>query len=222
MEYQYVWQTILGQPTEEDEDDIKDSDMMDIDSDTLSVDKVLYDEFITAMIRFLHMMDLGTVEYEQADDSNEGKATFQRTSTSSTGDLRALQPVKAKDFELFQNFVEFATQFLPNTRTDLFEQWIYQFGVCLVTLSNKFPIVSGFYKLASCTLVICNRLDVFKHVSNGAQELFANDVQLKSFICRWTGIMTRKESKCYTANILSTCWLVWSGTKTTCLSVVYT
>lgn len=174
MDYQYVWQTILNQPTEENEDVIKESDMMDIDSDALSVDKILYDEFITAMIRFLNMMDLGTVEYEQAEDSNEGKPTFQRTSTSSTGDLRALQPVKAKDFELFQNFVDFATQFLPNTRTDLFEQWIYQFGVCLVTLSNKFPIVSGFYKLASCTLVICKRLSRFKNVSKFSLDTLCN------------------------------------------------
>lgn len=141
-------------------------DMMDVDTGNMPISTILYDELMHANTRFLNTLDLGTIEYEQSDEPGGGlTTTFQRTHTSSTGDLRALQPLKAKDFELFQNFVDFSTYFFPNIRPDLYDRWVYLFGVCVIRLSNKWPIVSGFYKLLSCTLTVCKTRQRWKQVS---------------------------------------------------------
>ncbi|CAO3672189.1 unnamed protein product [Umbelopsis ramanniana] len=157
IEFRYVWEQLLQEPNEAE---IR--DMMDVDSDKLPISTVLYDELMSTNIVFLNTLDLGTIEYDQLGDTDTSTITFQRTQTSSTGDVRALQPIIAKDFELFQNFVDFSLYFFPNIRPDLYERWVYLFGVCIIDLSNKWPIVSGFYKLMSCTLTVCKRYKIFE------------------------------------------------------------
>lgn len=146
--------------------------MMDVDSDKLPISTVLYDELMSTNIVFLNTLDLGTIEYDQLGDTDTSTITFQRTQTSSTGDVRALQPIIAKDFELFQNFVDFSLYFFPNIRPDLYERWVYLFGVCIIDLSNKWPIVSGFYKLMSCTLTVCKRYKIFEKVGWSFDNVF--------------------------------------------------
>jgi DNA-dependent protein kinase catalytic subunit len=157
MEFRYVWEQLLEEPAREQNE-------MDVDTDNMPVSVILYDEFMSAEIRFLNTLDLGTIEYEQPDEASDTTVIFQRTQTSSTGDLRALKPLKAKDFELFQNFVDFSMFFFPNIRPDLYDRWVYLYGVCIIGLSNKWPIVSGFYKLMACTLSVCKKRERWKLV----------------------------------------------------------
>ncbi|GAB5585937.1 hypothetical protein Unana1_00837 [Umbelopsis nana] len=119
MEFRYIWEQLLQEP-----DMAANGDIMDVDTGNMPISTILYDELMHANSRFLNTLDLGTIEYEQSDEPGGGlTTTFQRTHTSSTGDLRALQPLKAKDFELFQNFVDFSTYFFPNIRPDLYDRW---------------------------------------------------------------------------------------------------
>ena len=83
------------------------------------------------------------------------------------------KPKKAKDFELFFSLVDFLSSFLPTIRSDLFPRWIYIFGKVLISRSNDFPLVSGYYKLFSMTLDIARQHSYFSSISRSDYVTFS-------------------------------------------------
>lgn len=90
---------------------------------------------------------------------------------------------------LFLNLVRFCEKLLPFTLPALFaERWVYTFGhrvVCSraplalhasqlanqVELSNRYPLLSGFYRLLTVEMLICDKVGYY--VCSRARRAFA-------------------------------------------------
>lgn len=93
--------------------------------------------------------------------------------------VSGLQPSVPKDFQVFINLVDLCRYgvFIPSggvltcsshhrkllLRLPLFQflPWILPFGYKIVTMSNKFQYISGFYKLLATCFTICKKSNYF-------------------------------------------------------------
>lgn len=86
---------------------------------------------------------------------------------------KTLQPRVPKDFELFLCLVQFCLRVLPGkskkpkggAHLQLLSGWIYNLGRELITRSNMYPLVSGFYRLFGLLMSLSEKLDYFANVS---------------------------------------------------------
>lgn len=115
-----------------------------------SIESVVYDELISAVIKLLQKLDL-SYSIDSNDQSN-------------------LKPNKPKDFELFCNLVEFCKLVLPQLHTDTFTKWIYVFGKELISRSSNYPLISGFYKLLAIVLKVAGKEKYFDVLSNSVSS----------------------------------------------------
>ncbi len=73
--------------------------------------------------------------------------------------------VKAKDFTVMANLVRLCQSILSTSMPRLFAKWILPFGLSVASLSNKYPQVSGFYRMFGCALAAAGR-DFFEEDRN--------------------------------------------------------
>lgn len=132
-------------------------------------------------------LDLGysTAAAQQKDadvnaaPSSQGASSSQGPENAAPESLQALQPNIPKDFDLFLNLVEFCKLILPTTCPYLFGRWVYIFGKEIITRSNQFPLVSGFYKLLGVAMKICESQKYFKSIGKKATgEVMSLDTYL--------------------------------------------
>jgi DNA-dependent protein kinase catalytic subunit len=77
----------------------------------------------------------------------------------------SLKASKPKDFQVFINVIDLTQALLPKINRNSFIQWAVPLAKSLMLHSSQFPLVSGFYKLLTLCLDLCNNIDFFK-VSN--------------------------------------------------------
>eukprot|EP01012_Entosiphon_sulcatum_P003459 TRINITY_DN11099_c0_g1_i3.p1 TRINITY_DN11099_c0_g1~~TRINITY_DN11099_c0_g1_i3.p1 ORF type:complete len:4370 (-),score=577.88 TRINITY_DN11099_c0_g1_i3:12-11855(-) len=77
----------------------------------------------------------------------------------------SVYPSNQRDFELFLNLVAFASRLLAKCSTrGLFLRWAFLLCKRLVEMSNRFPHVSGFYKLLGSVVGLCEQYRYFRPV----------------------------------------------------------
>lgn len=124
----------------------------------------LYDQVMTCALRILAEVDLGLTrkagvvsEGLDADISaSEEVAEVVDGAVLSSADAEHFQPRVAKDFTLFLNLVDFLTYFMSLCPHELFRPWAYVFFKQVITGSNKYPNVSGFYKLLTVGVFVAD------------------------------------------------------------------
>ncbi|CAF0848203.1 unnamed protein product, partial [Adineta ricciae] len=133
----------------------------------------LYDEMIDSILHIIDRLDL-SVEKEKPENENDD-------GTTTTDPIFGMKPVKPKDFEIFYNLVDFCQDLLPEQSPDLFQKWIFRFLYDIITVSTKYPLVSGLYRFATLVMNICLKLNYFKSdraipTTRGGIEMMETDM----------------------------------------------
>jgi hypothetical protein len=96
---------------------------------------------------------------------------FQTSDGSDEADIPILDPEAGleannrKDFQVFINLVDLMRDIFMSIDCSHFEKWIQPFFYQVISESSHKPLVSGFYKLLTVALQLCDRLHYF-NVSN--------------------------------------------------------
>ncbi|KAI8930349.1 hypothetical protein BC831DRAFT_508515 [Entophlyctis helioformis] len=138
---------------------------------------ILYDELMRAMLRLPSNLDFTIVEQQDDADADLARAAEgqQQPSTSAAlvlasagaSDSAKVSAVKPKDFRILVNFVEFAQSFLLGPQKKRLEPWLPVMGGAWIELSNRHPLVSGFYTLFGVCLRASVDLGVFEPAKAG-------------------------------------------------------
>ncbi|KAB0800482.1 hypothetical protein PPYR_06222 [Photinus pyralis] len=73
----------------------------------------------------------------------------------------AFEALQTSDFVVFVNVVDFYQDILRNVSPEIFKGWISQCVNQIIYKSLQYPLVSGFYKLLTSCLQICDKLNYF-------------------------------------------------------------
>jgi DNA-dependent protein kinase catalytic subunit len=93
---------------------------------------------------------------------------FQKSGGHDEVDVPVLDPESGleannhKDFQVFINLVDLMKDIFMNIDCILFEKWIHPFCSQVISESSRQPLISGFYKLLTVALQLCDQLDYFK------------------------------------------------------------
>ena len=164
-QYRDLWRHIL--------DPITLPDLEMTDADRLDMKRIIYEQFITSTLTIIQKLDLSyDAAHQTATAANSTTAAAAAAANADddaaselTSDIfRNLQPNMPKDFELFLNLVSFSRDILLSVHTKLFLPWLYLFGRTVIEQSNRYPLVSGFYKLASIALVLSEKHGYFENI----------------------------------------------------------
>jgi hypothetical protein len=102
---------------------------------------------------------------------------FQKSGGPGEVDVPVLDPESGleannrKDFQVFINLVDLMKDIFLNVDCSHFENWIQQFCYQVISESSQKPLVSGFYKLLTVALQLCDQLGYFS-VSSSVQGQF--------------------------------------------------
>ncbi|KAF9585083.1 hypothetical protein BGW38_003973, partial [Lunasporangiospora selenospora] len=155
--------------------------------------------------------EIGALDFDSEDNrvpELSSEISQERTTVlgSASGDIAKLQANCAKDFVIFQNLTDFWNLFLKEVRPDLFGQWAFVIGETLVELSAKNPLVSGFYKMFSNCLQVCESTNLFSStpkpgvLEDGQVDVARAAVLFKKYIRE---VMARLEQ--YKDDLLASC-----------------
>jgi hypothetical protein len=164
------------------------------DTKLKEIGPIVYDELIAGCIKLIQKLDL-SYSLESDPSTPSGSMTESK-----------LKPTNAKDLEVFNYLVGFCTDVLPNTLTECFSRWVYIFGKELISLSNEFPLVGGFYKLLTVTMKVCEKLSYFDALekSNQVIELIIYQTYLyrpQKMSCRKIKMIMSKLATLYFRNL---------------------
>jgi len=129
---------------------------------------------------------------------------FQKSGGHGEVDVPVLDPESGleannpKDFQVFINLVDLMKDIFMNVDCMPFEKWIHPFCYQVISESSRQPLISGFYKLLTVALQLCDQLDYFS-VSGSVEGqfyhlmrelfscffLFLFPVTLYVFVCNW-------------------------------------
>ena len=92
---------------------------------------------------------------------------FQQSAGHGEVDVPVLDPESGleannrKDFQVFINLVDLMKDIFMNVDCIQFEKWIQPFCYQVISESSRQPLISGFYKLLTVALQLCDQLDYF-------------------------------------------------------------
>ena len=143
-----------------------------------AMDRVTYGVFVRSLLKLIDRLDLRVAPPK---DSQVAAAAAETTPgpgelEAVVGDPHQLRPLTPKDFDIFLNLVEFTTRLLPKTRSEYLLGWMYIFVAQIMEAANRFPLVSGFYKLLTTAMRVCKRYQFFDPVRAGAQDIDEQDM----------------------------------------------
>jgi DNA-dependent protein kinase catalytic subunit len=159
LEYQDLWDNLLFPQVP------KDLTQLFFTEDIEALTSSIYDQLMYSILKLLQSLDLS---YTVAVPKNNGKQSRGEEeeedlmSVAPSSDVvRLLRSNTPVDMERFLSLIEFARATLPRAQQKLQVRWIYLLGREIITLSNRFPLISGFYKLLTLLLRVCERQDFF-------------------------------------------------------------
>lgn len=178
--YYQFWRIILDINNLPERKDFKmeDNELIEDENKRKQFIQKLYDIIIQTILDFPKHLNLAVYDEENenvdnnettddntTDKSNNDENNMETNNTTKSVNVQTLKPYCIRDFDIFINYVEFTKLILLaiNTRS-LFEKWIYSFGKEIISFSEKYPLVSGFYKLFECCLNIAEDLHYFNNI----------------------------------------------------------
>jgi len=182
--YYLFWKIILDKKNlpERNEFKMEDDELIEDENKRNQFIQRLYDIIIQTLLDFPKHLNLSV--YDEVNDNENNKENEENkentienktelasdneittnNNTKSTN-VQTLKPYCIRDFDIFINYVEFTKLILLATTTrSLFEKWLYSFGKEIINFSEKYPLVSGFYKLFECCLNIAEDLHYFNGI----------------------------------------------------------
>ncbi|KAG0357941.1 hypothetical protein BG005_002930 [Podila minutissima] len=165
--YLFLWQNIFTPSTLSK--DMKLSEVLIEGNDKEVFLRTLYASMMLSFKRLVSLLNLSVSDAQtdlEDDDSGPKIQDIGAPLAPASGDVGKMQANNAKDFTIFQNLTEFWQKFLPKTCPELFGRWAFLIGDCLIELSAKNPLVSGFYKMFATCLQVCQSTQHFGQQSN--------------------------------------------------------
>ncbi|XP_062335709.1 DNA-dependent protein kinase catalytic subunit [Osmerus eperlanus] len=126
-----------------------------------SLSRLLYDELVKSILKIVEKLDLSLQKVNVDDESQEDISGLALPSSDPSAHLL---PNKPKDFTAFINLVDFCSELLLNKHMEYFEQWVYPLSHELILQSIRSPLVSGFYKLLSVSMIVAKKIQYFQGV----------------------------------------------------------
>lgn len=103
---------------------------------------------------------------------------FQKSGGSDEADVPVLDPESGheasnrNDFQVFINLVDLMKDIFMNIDCSPFGKWIEPFCYQVISESSHKPLVSGFYKLLTVALQLCDQLDYFSVSGSVGGQLY--------------------------------------------------
>lgn len=116
-----------------------------------------------------------TIPKENTDDEDHEEEVLE------SANLQRLVPAKPKDFEIFFNLVDFTQNILQYHQSN-FKEWVYIYARDLIQMSNKYPLISGFYKLLTVAMNICEKIDYFEEINVETSKRTSNNDKNKDIL----------------------------------------
>ena len=130
---------------------------------------MIYEQLITSIMLLVQKLDLtyslGSI-LAPGEEKEPEKKELETDVLLESDNLHRLLPNKPADFELFFNLVDFSREILLKYNTQLFTDWVHIFGKEMIKLSNQFPLISGFYKFLTITMVLSERNKYFENITD--------------------------------------------------------
>lgn len=150
--------------------------------ESANLSDTLYDAFLLATLKLIKTFNLKLKNVAQdAEDDGESKSIFNSV-------LNSLKPVNQKDFFLFQNLVDFWCDLLKEVDSKRLLDWVHIISTTIIEQSVVNPLVSGFYKMMSEVMIVCEKRKFF----SGCKEYY---LQSKSEIKHGSQNMVSKRKK---------------------------
>ncbi|KAG7330004.1 hypothetical protein KOW79_006226 [Hemibagrus wyckioides] len=167
-----------------------------------ALNMLLYDALVQSIMKIVEKLDLSL---EKVNKDDEGQSDVGSGFMPSSDPTSNLIPNRPKDFTAFVNLVDFCSALLPTKNPEYFAQWVYPLCHELILQSIRFPLVSGFYKLLSVSMVIAKKIKYFqgqgpKSTSDGSQARSACFALVSKF-----GKEVCMRIKQYKDELLATC-----------------
>ncbi|KAF4089760.1 hypothetical protein AMELA_G00069750 [Ameiurus melas] len=124
-----------------------------------ALNMLLYDALVQSVMKIVEKLDLSL---QKVNTDDEGPSDVSSGFMPSSDPTSNLIPNKPKDFTAFVNLVDFCSTLLPSKNPEYFAQWVYPLCHELILQSIRFPLVSGFYKLLSLSMVIAKKIKYFQ------------------------------------------------------------
>ncbi|KAI8057472.1 hypothetical protein BDF21DRAFT_319929, partial [Thamnidium elegans] len=192
IDYIYFWKTILNNPQERESiSENKDSQMEEEDNNDVfdlsliygnteidepaNLSDTLYDSFLLAVLKLIKTFNLKLKNITEEDEHDgESQNIFNSV-------LNTLQPVNRKDFLLFQNLIDFWCALLNELDNKRLSEWVHIVSTAVIDQSVVNPLVSGFYKMMSEILAVCEKRQFFF----GCKEYYSrSESELKQGGCK--------------------------------------
>lgn len=110
------------------------------------ITSIIYDKIIESIMNIIDKLDLSCLE--------DGE-----------------KPKNAKDFAIFINLVSFCEKIIKEKKSQ-FMKWVYIYSKFCIEKSMKYPYVSGFYKLLTFSMDICQEFKYFEKSLIDIEESF--------------------------------------------------
>eukprot|EP00941_MAST-03F_sp_MAST-3F-sp1_P002172 g2172.t1 len=164
--YLPLWTALLeGDTTFSNSDDYVISKFAFDSSEVERVSTIIYDQLLSDTISLLNSLELNLIEQKTTVASTSSEEDEEEEEEEST----TMVPVNATDYALFLNLIDFIADrqkgLFRNCQTNRFTQWAPVFARDVITLSRKFPNVSGFYTLIELTFDVCTLEKCFTNSS---------------------------------------------------------
>ncbi|KAG0036957.1 hypothetical protein BGZ82_003406 [Podila clonocystis] len=208
--YQFLWQNIFSPSTLSKDMDLSEVLIRDKDKEVFL--RTLYASVMLSFRRLVSLLNLSVSDAHtdlEADDADRRIQDIGTLLAPASGKGGSMQANNVKDFTILQNLTEFWQKFLPKTCPKLFGRWAFLIGDCLIELSAKNPLESGFYKMFATCIQVCLSTQYFDQLYNvpkvKMEETSRVEIQrTKSLFSKYIAAVAARLEQ-YKDDLLATC-----------------
>ncbi|CAO1438484.1 unnamed protein product [Diamesa serratosioi] len=145
------------------------------DNKDFIVQKLIYNHFIQSLFLIIEKLNLSTQKRKYQDESGNDKEFYFSDPSID------LEPVNAKNFQIFYNLVDFYTDVIKGHSTEHLElnfvEFIETFLETTIQYSFNNSLVSGFMKLIEIALNVINRLDYINEENQYSMKMIIEPLE---------------------------------------------
>lgn len=116
------------------------------------------------------MQEVPDVKLELKEVHRLSRMIYDQMIQSTVKLIHKLSAFQNQDPLFFDNLVQFSANIYPRIHTDWFLPWIYSVGKDLIVFSEEHPQRSGFYRMMTFIMRICEHHGYFNEISHELQS----------------------------------------------------
>ncbi|XP_002965996.2 DNA-dependent protein kinase catalytic subunit [Selaginella moellendorffii] len=140
----------------QDDDGIVGVDLAVLSVNVSDLKTTIFDSLIRSIMKL--MMELN-LKYRVKDLNKANSSEFSGQEPEAEAPI---EPLDKNQMLKYLNLVDFVLRLFASDHASLMEKWIFPFCRCLIDLSRKYPLISGFYKLLAAVISIGDQKGYFE------------------------------------------------------------